>query len=85
MDEAPDDELLGYQNSDSDHAVQQQGVEDNDEDNDAEDDPDRALFMSLTGGMSSVPLFWHVSNDWYVQTTVRSLVVCIAVTFVTTL
>lgn len=32
--------------------------------------------MSLTGGMSSVPLFWLVLNDCLLQTTVKSLVMC---------
>lgn len=53
MGEAPGEEPLEYPHSDSDHALQQHG----DEGNDNEDDPDRALFMSLTGGMSSVTLF----------------------------
>lgn len=49
MGEAPDDEPLGYPNSDSDHASQQQDTE-NDNDNEDEDDLDRVLFMTLTGG-----------------------------------
>lgn len=57
MGDAPDDEVLQYPNSDSDHASQQQDhKENNDEENN--DDPDRTLFLSLTGSTFS---FLHLN------------------------